>query len=95
MHAGRALAQGTAVFGELTLSGALRPATGAEQRVSEALRRGAQRILVPESQRQDLESIGDGRLSGVRRLVDALEFLSPVPSAAQAGGGASPTVVRV
>ena len=95
VHAGRALAQGTAVFGELTLSGALRPATGAEQRVSEALRRGAQRILVPESQRQDLESIGDGRLSGVRRLVDALEFLSPVPSAAQAGGGASPTVVRV
>lgn len=95
VHAGRALAQGTAVFGELTLSGALRPATGAEQRVSEALRRGAQRILVPESQRQDLESIGDGRLCGVRRLVDALEFLSPVPSAAQAGGGAPPTTVRV
>ena len=95
VHAGRALAQGTAVFGELTLSGALRPATGAEQRVSEALRRGAQRILVPESQRQDLESIGDGRLCGVRRLVDALEFLSPVPPAAQAGGGALPTTVRV
>ncbi len=94
VHAGRALAQGTAVFGELTLSGTLRPATGAEQRVSEALRRGAQRILVPESQRSDLESIGDGRLTGVRRLVDALEFLSPVPSTEKGAVTAAPTTVR-
>ena len=94
-HAGRTLDQGTAVFGELTLSGALRPATGAEQRVSEALRRGAQRILVPESQRQDLESIGDGRLTGVRRLVDALECLSPVSHPGSGAPAASPTTVRI
>lgn len=77
-HSGRCLPTGTAVFGELTLSGALRPACGAEQRVSEAIRRGAGRIIVPAQQADDLEAHGSGRITGVARLVEALEHLDPV-----------------
>ncbi|MEE2681478.1 MAG: DNA repair protein RadA [Planctomycetota bacterium] len=81
VHAGRALPVGTAVFGELTLSGKVRSATGSEQRVSEAIRRGARRILMPASQVEDLPADQAVMAHGVQRLVDALEFLTPITSA--------------
>ena len=79
VHAGRALPSATAVFGELTLSGKVRSASGAEQRVSEALRRGARSVLIPASQVDDLPEEQAVFVHGVHRLVDALELLVPVP----------------
>ena len=81
-HARRCLPAGTAVFGELTLSGALRAAPGAEQRVSEAIRRGAHTVLVPRQQVEDLAaSAGGAQVIGIARLVEALEFLVPADPA--------------
>ena len=80
VHAGRALPPATAVFGELTLSGKVRPASGADQRVSEAIRRGARSVLVPASQVEDLPQDQVVRVHGVHRLVDALEHLIALPS---------------
>ena len=80
VHAGRALPPATAVFGELTLSGKVRPASGADQRVSEAIRRGARSVLVPASQVEDLPQDQAVRVHGVHRLVDALEHLIALPS---------------
>ena len=77
VHASRALPVATAVFGELTLSGKVRSATGSEQRVSEAIRRGARRILMPAAQVEDLPPEHAVLAHGVHRLVDALEFLTP------------------
>ena len=88
-HAGRFLPAGTAVFGELTLAGALRPATGAEQRISEAIRRGARRIIVPAQQATDLKADEAERVCGVARLGDALEFLDAVTEVSQ---GAQPAL---
>ena len=77
VHAGRALPVATAVFGELTLSGKVRSATGSEQRVSEAIRRGARQVVMPASQVDDLPAEHAVFAHGVHRLVDALEFLTP------------------
>ena len=91
-HAGRCLPAGTAVFGELTLAGALRPATGAEQRVSEAVRRGAKQILVPKQQADDLKGIGAGRIRGIARLAEAFEYLDSADVARDLCGQKSPTL---
>lgn len=81
-HYGRCLEPGTAVFGELTLSGAIRPAAGAPQRVSEALRRGARRIVLPSAQLAEVEPAeAAGRLFGVGGLLDAMELLQADSSA--------------
>jgi len=77
-HYGRSLEPGTAVFGEITLSGAVRPAAGIQQRVSEALRRGARRIVLPAGQATELDAVHRDRLVEVSRLVDALNLLEPV-----------------
>ncbi|MAJ46453.1 MAG: DNA repair protein RadA [Planctomycetes bacterium TMED75] len=86
VHAGRALPPATAVFGELTLSGKVRSATGSEQRVSEAIRRGARHVLMPASQVDDLPAEHAVLAHGVHRLVDALEFLAPCAAAGLARG---------
>ena len=77
-HYGRSLEAGTAVFGEVTLSGAIRPAAGAQHRVSEALRRGARRIILPAGQIDEIEVDHRDRLVEVSRLVDALALLETV-----------------
>ena len=77
-HYGRSLEPGTAIFGEVTLSGAVRPAAGVQQRVSEALRRGARRIILPAGQAEEVEASARERLFEVSRLVDALNLLEPV-----------------
>lgn len=75
-HYGRSLEPGTAVFGELTLSGSIRAAAGAQQRVSEALRRGAQRIVLPQSQLAEFSPPeGPERLLGVTALHEAIALL--------------------
>ena len=71
----------TAVFGEIALSGAVRPAAGIQQRVSEALRRGARRIVLPAGQATELDAAHRDRLVEVSRLVDALNLLEPVAKA--------------
>ena len=77
-HYGRSLEPGTAIFGEVTLSGAVRPAAGVQQRVSEALRRGARRITLPAGQAEEAQASARDRLFEVPRLVDALNLLEPV-----------------
>lgn len=90
-HYGRALEPGTAVFGEVTLSGAVRPAAGVQQRVSEALRRGARRILLPQGQASEIDEAHRDRLVQVPRLVDALNLLEPVAKPQPGASGASGT----
>ena len=79
-HYGRSLEPGTAVFGEVTLAGAIRPAAGVAQRVSEALRRGARRIILPAGQADALPPAERAHLHEVARLVDALALLETVPT---------------
>ena len=90
-HYGRSLEPGTAVFGEVTLSGAVRPAAGAQHRVSEALRRGARRIVLPAGQAEEIDAEHRGRLHEVPRLVDALSLLEPVARQSPEGAPALQT----
>ena len=85
-HFNRALSPGTAVFGELTLSGAVRATTAAPQRLSEALRRGAEYLIVPAMQMDELCAAGSDnakRLLPVSRLEDAMVHLAPVARTVQ------------
>jgi DNA repair protein RadA/Sms len=67
----RALDPRLVVFGEIGLTGEIRPVPFGEERVSEAAKHGFTRVIVPESnvprQRSTIEVVG------VRRLSDAIE----------------------
>lgn len=58
-HYNLAMGRGVAVFGEVGLTGEVRPVANAEVRVTEALRRGAEQVIVPFGQK-DLEAFGGG-----------------------------------
>lgn len=77
-HYGRAIGPRVAVFGELGLTGEIRPVPQAELRVTEAIRRGAARVLVPAAQR-DLVAAGRP-IEAIRSLGEAIEHLAAVPS---------------
>lgn len=79
-HYGRVIGRGVAAFGEVGLTGEIRPVANAEARYAEARRRGIERVIVPASQK-DL-AIRDASIDRVRTIVEALERLSVAPRAA-------------
>jgi DNA repair protein RadA/Sms len=96
-HYDLSLGRGVAVFGEVGLTGEVRPVANAEVRVTEALRRGATEMIVPHGQK-DLDAVGGIRAGGsgkataaitidrVRTVAEALERLSKVPDSGTAKG---------
>ena len=88
-HYSRATGAGVAAFGEVGLTGEIRPVPQADLRLTEALRRGIRRVLVPASQRDLLagrsgsapaEQGEDAAVIPIRSLAEALEQLAPAPS---------------
>ena len=67
----RALDPRLVVFGEIGLTGEIRPVPFGEERVSEAAKHGFTRVIVPESNVPRLRSTIE--VVGVRRLSDAIE----------------------
>ena len=61
------------LFGEISLSGALRPVAQAENRLKEARKLGFSQAILPESQRLD----GDG-VMGLNRMADLTAFVGEV-----------------
>ncbi len=100
-HHGSVIGRGVAAFGEVGLTGEIRPVANAQARVAEARRRGIAKIIVPATQK-DLESHEAG-LDRVRTIAEALDRLvrpsgaeniepkprrtSPRGSRAEIGGG--------
>ncbi|MSR69577.1 MAG: DNA repair protein RadA [Phycisphaerales bacterium] len=76
-HLSRALAPGTAIIGEVGLSGEIRPVRMLEQRVAEAVRRGCNTVLVPAGQVDTIKR-RVGEVVAMRSIAHALELLSPV-----------------
>ncbi|MGA1516684.1 MAG: DNA repair protein RadA [Phycisphaerales bacterium] len=74
-HYGRVIGRGVAAFGEVGLTGEIRPVANAEARYAEARRRGIERVIVPASQK-DLAA-GDASIDRVRTITEALERLGP------------------
>lgn len=68
----RALPGGLAVFGELGLSGELRPVSGGEERIAEAAKQGFSRIIVPQSNKPR-KSPAKTEVLAVRSLSEALD----------------------
>lgn len=68
----RALPAGLAVFGELGLSGELRPVSGGEERIAEAAKQGFTRIIVPKSNRPRKAPAGL-KVMAVKTLAEALD----------------------
>ena len=70
----RPLAAKTAMFGEVGLSGEIRPVANGEERIREALHHGFERILVPKAN-APRKAVGDARIVAVERLGDALDAI--------------------
>ncbi len=68
----RALPGGLAVFGELGLSGELRPVSGGEERIAEAAKQGFSRIIVPQANKPR-KSPSKTEVIAVRSLSEALD----------------------
>lgn len=68
----RALPGGLAVFGELGLSGELRPVSGGEERIAEAAKQGFSRIIVPQANKPR-RSPSKTEVIAVRSLSEALD----------------------
>lgn len=78
VHYGRALAPATAVFGEVALTGAIRPVAGGEKRLREALRLGYRRVILAADERggERRDPVAGAEIIPVRRLSEAIEHLS-------------------
>jgi DNA repair protein RadA/Sms len=70
----RPLAAKTAMFGEVGLSGEIRPVANGEERIREALHHGFERILVPKGNASRKPG-AEGRIVAVERLGDALDAI--------------------
>jgi len=68
----RPLAANTAMFGEVGLSGEIRPVANGDERIREALHHGFERILVPKAN-APRKSATDARVVAIDRLADALD----------------------
>ena len=68
----RPLSANLAVFGELGLSGELRPVSGGEERITEAAKQGFARIIVPASNKPRTPP-PNCQVIAVRNLVEALD----------------------
>ena len=65
----------TAAFGEVGLSGEIRPVTNGQERIQEAAKHGFRRIIVPWANRPK-QAIADVEIISVKRLMDAIEVVS-------------------
>ncbi len=61
-------------FGEVTLSGAIRPVARMEQRLKEAARLGFEQAFVPEGSPTDIEGL---TITPLKRLSDLVDLLAP------------------
>jgi DNA repair protein RadA/Sms len=69
----RPLAEQTVAFGEVGLSGEIRPVPNGEERLKEAATHGFKRAIVPKSNAPRSGRIGEMEVIAVERLADALE----------------------
>ncbi len=69
----RPLSEKTIAFGEVGLSGELRPVPNGEDRLKEAATHGFKRAIVPKANAPKSGRIGDLKVFGVERLADAME----------------------
>lgn len=74
-HAERALPEGVALFGEIGLSGEVRPVSQASRRVAEASRVGFTRVVVPKRNLEDLSAERRVAATGVASIGEALDAL--------------------
>ena len=70
-----AIDEHTLVFGEIGLSGEIRSVSNAEQRVTEAIKLGFTRVILPKSSLDVLSIKTDIELVGVSTLEDALKLI--------------------
>jgi len=69
----RPLAAQTVAFGEVGLSGEIRPVPNGEERLKEAATHGFKRAIVPIGNAPKIKRIGDMEVIAVERLAEALE----------------------
>ncbi|MEO7067167.1 MAG: DNA repair protein RadA [Rhodanobacter sp.] len=69
----RPLPEQTVVFGEVGLSGEIRPVPNGEERLKEAAHHGFKRAIVPRSNAPKKGQIGDMEVVGVERLTEAID----------------------
>jgi len=67
------LAEKTVVFGEVGLSGEIRPVPNGEERLKEAATHGFKRAIVPKANAPKRGRVGEMEVIGVERLAEALE----------------------
>lgn len=71
----RAVDSATVILGEVGLSGEVRGVTQAQRRINEALRRGFQRVVLPQSNLKNLSLKEEVELIGVGSVAEALDLL--------------------
>ncbi len=71
----RAVDNGTVVFGEVGLSGEIRPVQSGLDRLKEAAKHGLKRAIVPKANAPKSGRVGDLEVIGVDRLSEALGYL--------------------
>ena len=75
----RALPEGCVVFGEIGLSGEVRPVSQAEARLKEASKLGFTTALRPARRRKDKPEGSGMSLREIRHLVDLFDFFAEMP----------------
>jgi len=71
----RPLAEKTVTFGEVGLSGEIRPVPNGEERLKEAATHGFKRAIVPKANAPKKNRVGEMEVIGVERLSEALGLL--------------------
>jgi DNA repair protein RadA/Sms len=71
----RPLAEKTVAFGEVGLSGEIRPVPNGEERLKEAATHGFKRAIVPKANAPKKGRVGEMEVIGVERLSEALGYL--------------------
>ena len=69
----RPLGDRTVAFGEVGLSGEIRPVPNGEERLKEAATHGFKRAIVPKANAPRSGRVGEMEVIGVERLADALQ----------------------
>ncbi len=72
--AGNSAPEKSVFFGEVALSGAIRPVARLEQRLKEAKRLGFERAYVPDGSSNRIKGL---TVTPIKRLVDLVELLAP------------------
>jgi DNA repair protein RadA/Sms len=71
----RPLPEKTVAFGEVGLSGEIRPVPNGEERLKEAATHGFMRAIVPKANAPKRDRIGEMQIIAVDRLGDALSAM--------------------